>query len=67
MKCGLYTPVTHIPIVKEDHSLIEDNSYIILLSWNFSKEIIDKCKDLTSRGVKFILPFEEYTDAEYSK
>lgn len=67
MKCGLYTPVTHIPIVKEDHSLIEDNSYVILLSWNFSKEIIDKCKDLTSRGVKFILPFEEYTDAEYSK
>ena len=59
MKCGLYTPVTHIPIIKENHKLIEDNSYIILLSWNFADEIIAKCQDLIDRGVKFILPFEE--------
>lgn len=59
MKCGLYTPVTHIPIIKENHKLIEDNSYIILLSWNFADEIIAKCQDLIDRGIKFILPFEE--------
>ncbi len=57
MKCGLYTPVTHIPIIKENHSIIDDNSYIILLSWNFAEEIIGKCQDLLDRGVKFILPF----------
>ena len=62
MKCGLYTPVTHIPIIKENHEIIEDNSYIILLSWNFAEEIIGKCQDLLERGVKFILPFTEDCD-----
>ena len=59
MKCGLYTPVTHIPIVYEDHSLIQDNSRIVLLSWNFADEIMSKSQDLINKGVKFILPFKE--------
>jgi hypothetical protein len=67
MKCGLYTPVTHIPIVKEDHSLVEDDSYIILLSWNFADEIIGKCQDLVDRGVQFIVPFGGCVSAEHSK
>jgi hypothetical protein len=58
MKCGLYTPYTHIPIVKEDHSIVEDDSYALLLSWNFADEIISKCGDLVDRGVEFIIPFE---------
>ena len=57
MKVGLYTPYTHIPIVKEDHSIVEDGSYGLLLSWNFSNEIISKCSDLVDRGVEFISPF----------
>jgi len=58
MKCGLYTPYTHIPIVKEDHSIVEDDSYGLLLSWNFADEIISKCDDLVARGMEFINPFE---------
>lgn len=58
MKCGLYTPYTHIPIVKEDHKIVEDDSYGLLLSWNFADEIVSKCGDLVSRGVEFINPFE---------
>ena len=57
MKVDLYTPYTHIPIVKEDHSIVEDDSYALLLSWNFADEIISKCSDLTERGVQFINPF----------
>ena len=57
MKCGFYTPYTHIPIVKEDHSIIEDDSYVLLLSWNFADEIISKCDDLQERGIEFINPF----------
>tara|TARA_R110000744_G_scaffold19775_2_gene51965 strand:- start:780 stop:1988 length:1209 start_codon:yes stop_codon:yes gene_type:complete len=59
MKFNKYTPYTHIPIIKEDHSIVEDNSYALLLSWNFSEEIISKCGDLVDRGVKFINPFGE--------
>lgn len=59
MKCGMYTPVTHIPIVSENDNLIEDNSYIILLSWNFYNEIVGKNKHLIDRGVKFIHPFRD--------
>ena len=59
MKFNKYTPYTHIPIVKEDHSIVEDNSYALLLSWNFSEEIISKCGDLVDRGVEFISPFGE--------
>jgi SAM-dependent methyltransferase len=57
MKVDLYTPYTHIPIVKEDHSIVEDDSYALLLSWNFADEIISKCSDLNERGVQFINPF----------
>jgi|TARA_Y100000296_G_scaffold81886_1_gene109834 SAM-dependent methyltransferase len=57
MKFDRYTPYTHIPIVKEDHSIVEDDSYALLLSWNFSEEIISKCGDLVDRGVEFINPF----------
>ena len=32
-------------------------SYGLLLSWNFSNEIISKCSDLVDRGVEFISPF----------
>jgi hypothetical protein len=59
MKCGMYTPVTHIPIVAENDKLIQDNSYIILLSWNFYDEIVGKNKHLIDRGVKFIHPFKD--------
>ena len=57
MKVDLYTPYTHIPIIKEDHSIVEDDSYALLLSWNFADEIISKCENLTDRGVEFINPF----------
>lgn len=54
LKCGLYTPGTHIPIVEEDSLDIPD--YYLLLAWNFKAEIFDK-----NRGsdAVFITPFPE--------
>lgn len=49
LKIGKYTPVTHIPIVKESKEDIPD--YYLLLSYNFSSEILAK-----NPGVKFIHP-----------
>lgn len=59
LKVGLYTPKTHIPIVKESVSDIPD--YYLLLAHNFASEILNKNKDLINKGVKFIIPFPEIT------
>jgi hypothetical protein len=59
MKFGYYTPVSHIPIIKEDKNNIEDGSYLLVLAWNFFDEILEKNKDLLDRNIKFILPFPE--------
>jgi len=55
LKIGLYTPKSHIPIVKE--SIYDLPNYYILLSHNFYDEIIEKNKPLIEKGVKFIIPF----------
>jgi hypothetical protein len=57
LKVGLYTPGTHIPIVKESKEDLPD--YYFLLAWNFADEIIAKNQDIIAKGVKFITPFPE--------
>lgn len=57
LKVGFYLPQSHIPIVLEDSEDLPD--YYLLLSHNFEKEIIEKNKDIISKGVKFIVPFPE--------
>jgi hypothetical protein len=55
LKIGKYTPVTHIPIVQESKEDLPD--YYLLLAHNFDKEILEKNKEITDKGVKFIVPF----------
>jgi hypothetical protein len=57
LKVGLYTPGTHIPIVKESKDDLPD--YYLNMAWNFSDEIIAKNQDIIKKGVKFITPFPE--------
>jgi tRNA nucleotidyltransferase/poly(A) polymerase len=57
LKIGLFLPKSHIPIVKETVEDIPD--YYLLLSHNFTDEIIKKNKPLIEKGVKFIIPFPE--------
>jgi hypothetical protein len=54
LKVGLYTPGTHIPIVREHSTDVPD--YYLLLAWNFREEILER-----NRGSKatFITPFPE--------
>jgi hypothetical protein len=59
LKIGLYTPKSHIPIVKETVDDLPD--YYLLLSHNFHHEILEKNKNLIEKGVKFIIPFPEIT------
>ena len=57
LKVGKLLPVSNIPIEMESKEDYPD--YYLLLSHNFEDEIIEKNKDLISKGVKFIIPFPE--------
>jgi hypothetical protein len=50
IKHGLYTPGTNIPIVSYEEGLKKlDGKHLLLLAWNFEKEIV---KDLRASGFK---------------
>lgn len=54
-KIGKYSPGTQIPILSIDKLKSNPPDYLIILSWNFKNEIINKCKDAGYTG-KFIVP-----------
>lgn len=54
-KIGKYSPGTHIPIVPVSELINNTPDYLIILSWNFSNEIINKCRSFGYMG-KFIIP-----------
>jgi len=57
MKIGRYLPQSHIPITRESEEDLPD--YYLLLSHNYTEEIIRKNQEVIERGVKFIVPFPE--------
>ena len=59
-KQGLFLPGSHIPIYHENKIYSDTPDYIILLAWNFADEIMNKNASLRKKGVKFILPHEDF-------
>lgn len=59
-KQGLFLPGTHIPIYHENKLLSDTPDYIVILAWNFAEEIIKKNASLRKKGVKFILPHQNF-------
>lgn len=55
-KQGLYTPGTHIPIKPESKLLSDMPDYTLILAWNFADEIMEKQRQYTKNGGKFIIP-----------
>ena len=58
-KQGKFTPGTHIPIMPPEYMKEERPDYILILAWNYAKEILVKESDLRKKGVKFIVPVPE--------
>jgi ubiquinone/menaquinone biosynthesis C-methylase UbiE len=58
-KLGKYSPGTHIPILPMAALIVNQPDYLVILSWNFASEIIDKCKKSGYKG-KFIVPISEF-------
>ena len=59
LKIGLYTPGTHIPVVGSKTLDDKTPDYMLILAWNFAKEILEKTKKYAEQGVKFIVPLPE--------
>jgi dTDP-4-dehydrorhamnose reductase len=58
-KQQFYSPGLHIPIRSFDILQIEKIDYIIILSWNFVNELIEKLEPYRKNGTRIIIPFPE--------
>jgi dTDP-4-dehydrorhamnose reductase/SAM-dependent methyltransferase len=59
-KIGKYSPGTGIAIVHPQELTKNPPDYVIILSWNFSEEIIPKIRELCN--AKIIIPIPEFTE-----
>lgn len=56
IKQGKFTPGSHIPIFSSAYLKKKTPDYILILSWNHAKSIMEKESWVKKKGVKFILP-----------
>ncbi len=60
LRYGRFTPGTHIKIIPATNAQLDKVDYILILAWNYQKEIMAKAKLNGFRG-KFIIPLPKVT------
>lgn len=58
-KIGKWSPGTLLPIVAMVDLIRTPPDYLVILSWNFAKEIMEKCRSAGYSG-KFIIPIPDF-------
>jgi dTDP-4-dehydrorhamnose reductase len=58
-KQNYYSPGLHIPIKSIDTLNLDRPDYILILSWNFTDEIIKKLQPYRESGLRIIIPFPD--------
>lgn len=53
------TPGKRIPILSRETLIRDKPDYLLLLAWNFAKEIMEKTKDYKELGGRYIVPIPE--------
>jgi SAM-dependent methyltransferase len=56
LKCGKYIPGSDVKIINSKKIKMSLQSGIIILAWNFSKEIEMRLKKLNMKGIKLFIP-----------
>jgi hypothetical protein len=56
LKCKKYIPGTDIKIINSNLIKKKDPKLVIILAWNFAKEIILRLKSKNLKGIKIITP-----------
>jgi hypothetical protein len=56
LKQGLYSPLSHIPVVSANEIYIRNPDYLLILAWNFAEPIMELHKKYAEQGGKFIIP-----------
>ena len=56
LKQGLYTPITHIPILSAEALYEIKPDYVLILAWNFAEPIMKAHQKYKNQVGKFILP-----------
>lgn len=58
-KFGSFTPGTHIPIISEKEAHQMEPDFFLVLPWHFKNTILEREREFTSKGGKFIFPLPE--------
>ena len=56
LKQGLYTPITHIPVLSVNELYKRKPDYVLILAWNFGELIMKTHVKYSKEIGKFILP-----------
>jgi hypothetical protein len=59
LKQGLFTPITHIPVLSAEALYDQKPDYLLILAWNFSKPIMKMHEKYSNEIGKFIIPMPE--------
>lgn len=61
LKCNKYIPGTDIKIINAEKIVLKKNSIVIILAWNFVKEIIERLKKKNVKNIKLFIPLPKFT------
>ena len=59
LKQGLFTPITHIPVLSADALYKMKPDYVLILAWNFAEPIMQMHKKYSEQVGQFILPMPD--------
>ena len=59
LKQGLFTPITHIPVLSTKAIYESRPDYVLILAWNFAEQIMEMHKRFSEEVGQFILPMPE--------
>ncbi|NQV86130.1 MAG: class I SAM-dependent methyltransferase [Woeseiaceae bacterium] len=59
-KIGRFSPGTGIPIVSRDVLAKDPPDYLLILAWNFARDIVESTADFSAAGGKYIIPIPAF-------